>query len=133
MAVSAIPLKTPADVVAARELARRMACELGFGLADQTRLATAVSEVARNAIQYAGGGMCTVLGQTGPDERVVVVRVEDDGPGIHNLEEILKMPSLSGRKLGSGLEIARRLVHDFQVHSEPGRTNIALMMRRRIV
>jgi len=126
----AVELRTLADIVTARGAGREMARQLGFGLADQTRLATAISELVRNVIQYAGQGVCFVSdGSNGKTIRVRVV-VEDDGPGIPDIEQALEPGFSTGGGLGAGLPGARRLVHEFQIESEPGHTKVTVAMVR---
>ncbi|HEX6172910.1 MAG TPA: ATP-binding protein, partial [Candidatus Binatia bacterium] len=106
------------DVVLARQRARELAALLGFDNQDQTRLATAVSELARNAFVYAGGGKLEfeIEGRTVP--QLFVVRVSDRGPGIENLKEILEGRYASRTGMGIGLIGARRLVDQCEIHSD---------------
>ncbi len=109
------------DVVLARQRARQVASLLGFDSQDQTRLATAVSEIARNAYQYAGGGRVQLglEGETAP--QTLLTLVADRGPGIHNLEDILEHRYSSKTGMGNGILGARRLMDRFEIHSEPGK------------
>jgi anti-sigma regulatory factor (Ser/Thr protein kinase) len=106
------------DVVLARQRAREIAALLGFDNQDQTRIATAVSELARNAFVYAGRGRVEfeIEGRTVP--QVFVVRIGDSGPGIANLEEILAGRYASRTGMGIGLIGARRLVGQCEIHSD---------------
>jgi signal transduction histidine kinase/response regulator RpfG family c-di-GMP phosphodiesterase len=106
------------DVVLARQRAREIAALLGFDNQDQTRIATAVSELARNAFVYAGRGRVEfeIEGRTVP--QVFVVRIGDSGPGIANLEEILAGRYASRTGMGIGLIGARRLVDQCEIHSD---------------
>jgi len=83
-------LNVQSDVVGARQRARQISALLGFDNREQTQIATSVSEIARNAFRYAGGGRVEfeIEGETAP--QVLTVRVSDDGPGIRNLEEVLE-------------------------------------------
>ncbi len=126
-----VALKDSDSVVRARQAARDMARELGFGTADQTRVATAVSEVARNAIQYGGGGACVVTREADPAKRELRVTVEDHGPGILDLDKAMSRGYSTGNGLGAGLSSARMLVTDFDIRSEPGHTVVVLVLRRR--
>ncbi len=115
------------DVVVARQRAREIAALLGFDGQDQTRIATAVSEIARNAFAYAGGGRVefVVEGRTAP--QILLVQVSDRGPGIRDLRAILDGRYRSGTGMGLGILGARRLVDRFHVDSAPGRgTRVAL-------
>ena len=115
------------DVVAARRQTRVVAAHLGFTPQDQTRLATAVSELSRNAFQYAGGGR--VEFQVQPAQHHLVIVVSDHGPGITSLREILAGQYLSTTGMGVGLVGTRRLVDTFKVDTAPGRTVIRLGKR----
>jgi signal transduction histidine kinase/CheY-like chemotaxis protein len=109
------------DVVVARQRAREIAGLLGFDNQEQTRVATAVSEIARNAFTYAGGGKIefVVEGRTAP--QVLLVRLSDEGPGIRDLPAILDGQYRSSTGMGLGILGARRLMDQFQVDSTPGR------------
>jgi anti-sigma regulatory factor (Ser/Thr protein kinase) len=108
------------DVVAARQRARQIADLLGFESQDQTRIATAISEVARNVLVYAGGGKLefTLEGSTAP--QVLLATISDQGPGIENVEEILAGSYQSQTGMGLGILGARRLMDGFQIQSVPG-------------
>jgi signal transduction histidine kinase/CheY-like chemotaxis protein len=115
------------DVVAARQRTRQIAVLLGFDVQQQTRLATAVSEIARNAFQYARGGRVefSVEGQTPP--QLFVIRVSDRGPGIGDLERILRGEYTSKTGMGLGIVGARRLMDRFEIHSSPdGGTHVSM-------
>jgi signal transduction histidine kinase/CheY-like chemotaxis protein len=109
------------DVVVARQRARQIAALLGFDGQGQTRIATAVSEMARNAYQYAGRGKVEffVEGKTAP--QVLVARISDQGPGIEQLQRILEGEYHSTTGMGLGIVGARRLMDRFQIDSTPGR------------
>jgi len=108
------------DVVSARQRTRQIAALLSFDGQQQTRLATAVSEIARNAFQYAGGGRVdfSIEGQTLP--QIFVIRISDRGPGIGDLERILSGEYSSKTGMGLGIVGARRLMDRFEIHSSPG-------------
>jgi signal transduction histidine kinase/CheY-like chemotaxis protein len=115
-----MPIETEGDVVAVRQRARRIAELLGFERQDQTRIATAVSEVARNAFGYAGGGRAEFMIQQDSASQVFRARVSDDGPGIADLSSILDGRYRSKSGMGLGLVGARRLMDDFKIDSKPG-------------
>ena len=125
-----IEIKGHNDIVSARQAGRQMAYELGFGLADQTRLATAISELASNAIRYAGGGVCIVTNRSDHYMKKVQIIVEDHGPGIPNIEQAMKDGFSTGGSLGVGLPGSKRLVHEFNVQSKPGHTQITIAIMR---
>ena len=122
-----IDLRYEDDVVLARQRARQVAELLGFDPHDQTRVATAVSELARNAYEYAGGGRVHFLVDGGGAERTaearqsLVARVSDQGPGIADVAAVLegRHPTKSGG-MGLGLVSARRLADRFRIDSRPG-------------
>jgi len=117
------------DVVLARQRTRQVAASLGFDGQQQTRLATAVSEIARNAYQYAGGGEVrfTLEGETAP--QVLLIRVSDSGPGIRDLQRILDHQYSSKTGMGIGIVGARRLMDRFEIQSEAGRGSTVTMRK----
>jgi serine/threonine-protein kinase RsbT len=128
-----IPIESDADVVTARQQARAMASRLDLTSTDQTLLATAISEVARNITTYATRGE-VLLSVVRDDRGRAGIRViaRDDGPGIENLELALQDGYTSGGGLGLGLPGARRLVHEFDIKTAPGEgTEVTLVMWER--
>ncbi|HYE49056.1 MAG TPA: ATP-binding protein [Azospirillaceae bacterium] len=122
------------DVVAVRQRTKRIAAELGFDAQDQTRIATAVSEIARNAFRYAGGGSAEFAADLSATPQRLVVRISDKGAGIPNLEEILEGRYRSSTGMGMGLAGARRLMDDFAIETAPGdgtRVTLAKHLSRR--
>ncbi len=114
------------DVVLARQRARRLAGLLGFETQDQTRIATAVSEVARNAFQYAGGGKVE-FGVDVQAPPAFLVRISDRGPGIKDLQAVLDGNYTSPTGMGVGLAGARRLMDRFAVEAIPGTGTTVLL------
>lgn len=108
------------DIVAARHAGHELARDLGFSLTDVTMIATAISEVARNITSYAGRGAIRITLQDRDGRKALVVRAEDNGPGIPNIERALEDGFSTGRGLGLGLPGARRLMDRLTVESEPG-------------
>jgi signal transduction histidine kinase/CheY-like chemotaxis protein len=108
------------DVVLARQRSRQIAALLGFGHQDQTRISTAVSEIARNAFQYVGSARVSFGVEDSP-EPAMFVDIEDKGRGIANLQEILDGIYTSKTGMGLGIVGARRLVDDFQIESSHGK------------
>jgi len=125
-----VPIAAEADILAARRRGRDIARAVGFGLADQTRLATAISELARNVLQHAGSGACEIVTESNHQQQLVRVVIEDNGPGIADLEWAMADGATSGGGLGAGLPAAKRLVHRFAIESTPGHTRIVLEMAR---
>jgi serine/threonine-protein kinase RsbT len=111
-------------IVAARQRAREVARELGFGIVDQSRIATAVSELARNVVRYAtnGVGESVIRGIQSPEYRSgLEVVVWDNGPGIADLDRAMQDGYTTGSGLGMGLPGTRRLMDEFELDSGPGR------------
>ena len=106
-------IHTPEDVVAVRQAVRQRAVELGFNLVDQTKLVTAASELARNTLQYGGGGTVLIEGVGEGLRRGLRLSFEDKGPGIANIEEALRDGFSTSGGLGLGLSGARRLSNEF--------------------
>jgi signal transduction histidine kinase/CheY-like chemotaxis protein len=109
------------DTVAARQRARQIARLLGFDGQDQTRISTAVSEIARNAYNYARGGKVeySLEGVTKP--QLFIMRISDSGPGVRDLQSVLDGRYESTTGMGLGIIGARRLVDQFQIDSVPGK------------
>jgi signal transduction histidine kinase/DNA-binding response OmpR family regulator len=119
-----VAVRQEQDVVSARQRARQLAMLLGFEAQDQARVATAVSEIARNAFRYAGGGEVefSIEGSRAP--QVFVTEVRDRGPGIANLETVLSGGYRSETGMGLGIVGTRRLMDHFAIHTAPGGTSI---------
>jgi anti-sigma regulatory factor (Ser/Thr protein kinase) len=98
------------DVVAARQRTRQIAARLGFDPQQQTRLATAVSEIARNAFQFAGCGRIEFIVEGRSAPQIFLMRISDRGPGISNLERIFEGDYASRTGMGLGIVGARRLM-----------------------
>ena len=125
---SRIAIESDADVVTARQRARELAADLELSSTDQTLLATAISEVARNITTYATRGEVLVEVVTDDDRRGIRVVASDQGPGIEDIERALQDGYTTGGGLGLGLPGARRLVDDFSIDSAPGRgTTVTLV------
>ena len=108
------------DVVASRQRARQVAALLGFEAQDQTRIATAVSEIARNAFRYAGKGRVEFELEGNSAPQLLIVRIADRGPGIRDLNAILDGRYRSSTRMGLGILGARRLMDQFGIRSAPG-------------
>ena len=116
-----IAIESDADVVTARQRARRLAVGLDFPSTDQTLLATAISEVARNITAYAQRGEVLLeVVRDGRGRRGIRVVARDDGPGIEDVERALTDGYTTGGGLGLGLPGARRLVDEFQIETAVG-------------
>jgi len=117
-----------ADIVAARKAARDLAAHLNFGRTELTLLATAVSEIARNIVRFAGEGRLymELLDQPRPGVRIVA---RDTGPGIADVDRAMQDGFSTYHGLGLGLPGARRLMDEFELHSEPGRGTTVIMTK----
>jgi anti-sigma regulatory factor (Ser/Thr protein kinase) len=122
-------------IVAARQQAREVAKGLGFGPVDQSRIATAVSELARNVVRYAAGsrGDVQIAELASPENGIgLEIVVRDEGPGIPDVEQALRDGYTSGQGLGMGLPGARRLMDEMTIDSVPGRgTTVTIRKWRR--
>ena len=115
------PLRSEHDIVLARQQVRKLTQELKFSLVDQTKMVTAASELARNALIYGKGGamhweVLQVESRTG-----LKLLFADEGPGIPNLDLAMTDGWTSGKGLGMGLTGARRLVNEFELDTAPGK------------
>ena len=117
---SNVPIERELDIVKARQKGREMAAAIGLSSTDQTLLATAISEVARNIVSYAGRGEIVISGVVDGARRGIMVIARDRGPGIPNLELAMRDGYSTGNSLGVGLPGARRLVDDFELVSAVG-------------
>jgi serine/threonine-protein kinase RsbT len=115
-----LPLRNEHDIVLGRQAVRRMAIQQGFSLVDQTKMVTAASELARNALIYGGGGTLKWALLNEGSKRGLRLTFEDHGPGIANLELALTDGWSSGTGLGLGLTGTRRLVNEFEIESAVG-------------
>jgi len=116
-----VDVTTSDDIVTARQAGHHLARELGFSLTDVTMIATAISEIARNITSYAGRGAIRVSVREREGRRALVVRADDEGPGILDVDRALEEGYSTGRGLGLGLPGARRLMDRLIVDSVPGR------------
>lgn len=113
-------INSDVDILLARQVARELAKEVGFGIIDETRIVTAVSEITRNALQYAGGGSLTVRVLSQEDRKGLEIICEDRGPGIADKEKALQGGWSTGGGLGRGLSGTRALVDEFELQSDVG-------------
>ncbi|AFN77926.1 hypothetical protein PSJM300_09300 [Stutzerimonas stutzeri DSM 10701] len=119
-ASGSVPVRIEQDVVIARQIVRKLAQDCGMRLVDQTKLVTAVSELARNTVVYGGGGdMDWVLFAEGPRSGVRLT-FRDEGPGIADIKLAMTDGWTSGGGLGLGLTGAKRLVDEFDLDSSLG-------------
>ena len=116
----ALELRSASDVVTVRQVVRTWAIEAGFTLVDQTKMVTAASELARNTVDYGGGGVARLELIVDGGRRGVRVAFEDQGPGIPDVQKALTDHYTTGNGLGLGLGGAKRLVNEFDIDSRIG-------------
>ncbi len=129
-AIVTLPIETEGDVVTVRQRARRIAELLGFERQDQTRIATAVSEIARNAFGYAKGGRAEFLVDPSGPQQLFRIRISDKGDGIADLQSILDGRYRSQSGMGLGLVGARRLMDHFKIDTVPGKGTVVELEHR---
>lgn len=115
-----LDIRSSDDVVRARQLVRAMALETGLSLVDQTKIITAASELARNALDYGGGGLVIAEVVESAGRRGLRLTFEDSGPGISDVDAALKDGFTTGKGMGLGLGGAKRLSNEFFIQSSPG-------------
>lgn len=109
------------DITLIRQQVRKVMQEAGFSLVDITKVVTAASELARNVVVHGGGGQ-VVINIIDNDNHIGIQLIfEDQGPGIPDVEKALQDGFTTGDGLGLGLGGAKRLVHEFSIHSEVGK------------
>ncbi|HET6170766.1 MAG TPA: anti-sigma regulatory factor [Terracidiphilus sp.] len=116
-----MPLKNSNDVVLARQKVRQWAVELRFSLVDQTKLVTAASELARNALDHGKGGDMTIESLANGTKSGLQLIFQDKGPGIPDIDQALKDGFTTGSGMGLGLGGSKRLVNEFSIESEVGK------------
>lgn len=126
LAITTVALSYEHDVVLARQRARSVAAHLGFDRQDQVRFATAVSELARNAFQYAREGRVTLALEREGERSLLVARVHDEGSGVPDLERVLRGAYVSSTGMGLGIIGARRLSDRFDIRSTSSGTTVII-------
>lgn len=119
--IKEVGIKGSEDIILARQIAREMAKELGFGLADQTRITAAVSELSRNIYTYAETGRVVVKALSGSDKKGIEIIAEDKGPGIPDIKLAMQDGYSTSKGLGQGLPGTKRLMDEFEIKSEAGK------------
>ncbi len=115
-----VPLRSEADIVASRQVVRKLAVQLKFSLVDQTKMITAACELSRNTVVYGGGGDMEWALLVDGIKQGLRLRFIDQGPGIPDLGLALKDGWTSGNGMGLGLSGSKRLVHEFELESTVG-------------
>ena len=117
-----MPIRAPADVVAVRQAVRQWSVGLKFSLVDQTKMVTAASELARNALEHGKGGSVRLelVEADGTGRKGLRLTFEDQGPGISDIAQAMRDGYTSAGGMGMGLPGARRLVNEFEIESKAG-------------
>ncbi len=118
---SKVRVETDADIVLARQQGRAIARDLGFTLGNATLIATAISELARNIVQYATRGEVILKRIENGSQKGLVVIARDEGPGINDVRRAMEDGFSTSGRLGLGLPGVRRLMDEFSIHSEVGK------------
>jgi serine/threonine-protein kinase RsbT len=125
-----IPISREVDIVTARQQGRALAAQLGFSSIDQTLIATAISEMARNIITYAGHGEIVLRPVQETDgKRGIVIIARDEGPGIPDVELAMQNGYSTSSSLGLGLPGAKRMMDEFDIISEVGKGTTVTMKK----
>jgi serine/threonine-protein kinase RsbT len=128
-AEASVPIEHESDIVTARQKGRELAAAVGFSSTDQTIVALAISEIARNIVTYAKRGKVTLNRVDEPGRRGIVIVAEDQGPGIPNIELAMRDGYSTGKSLGVGLPGAKRVMDEFELISAPG-TGTTITMKK---
>jgi len=124
-----VPIRADADIVIARQEGRALAAQLGFSSSAQIFIATAISEAARNIIQYAGSGEIVLDHIADGDHSGIVIIARDQGPGIKDVQRALEDGYSSSGGLGLGLPGIKRLMSEMHVKSTPGKGTTVIMKK----
>ncbi|TCT20389.1 serine/threonine-protein kinase RsbT [Melghiribacillus thermohalophilus] len=117
---SCVNIEKEWDIVSARQLGRNLARKLGFGTVDQARIATAISELARNIYLYAGSGEIYFDIVEDHPKKGIRIRAIDQGQGIEDIGKVMKDGYSTSGGLGAGLPGVKRLMDEFHISSVPG-------------
>lgn len=124
-----VPIASDSDILTARQLGRQVAARAGFGEGDQTVIAAAISEVARNIVRYATRGEILLRPINNGARRGLLIVARDQGPGIPDLTLAMRDGYSTGNGFGVGLPGSRRLMDEFEIASEPGRGTTVTMRK----
>ena len=122
-------IRSSDDIVKIRQITRELALAQAFSLVDQTKIVTAASELARNTLEYGGGGEARLEALQEGNRRGVRLTFVDQGPGIPDLNKALTDGFTTGTGMGLGLSGSKRLVHDFEIDSEVGKGTKVMIAR----
>jgi len=124
-----IPISSDADIVTARQQGRALAEQLGFSGSELTIIATAISEVARNIVEYAKAGEITLSSLADKDRRGILIVARDEGPGIPDINKAMQDGYSTSGSLGLGLPGAKRLMDELEVSSSSGKGTVVKMKK----
>jgi serine/threonine-protein kinase RsbT len=124
-----VAIEHEVDIVTARQKGRALAAATGFSTTDQTMIALAISEIARNIISYAQRGKVTLSQLDSGGQRGVQIVARDDGPGIPDIQLAMRDGYSTARSLGVGLPGAKRVMDDFELVSAPGQGTTVTMTK----
>ena len=124
-----VPIHSDVDIVAARQAGRRLASGLDFTPSDLTVIASAISEIARNIVEYAKTGEMEMRLTDRNGRKGITVVARDQGPGIRDIPQALQDGYSTSGSLGLGLPGAKRLMDEFEVASEPGKGTTVTMRK----
>lgn len=122
-------IQSDKDIVIVREYARELADYIGFLTNDRTLVATAVSEICRNIIEYAQKGEVTIERVTRNPRIGITITIQDSGPGIADVEQAMQDGYSTGRGMGVGLPGTRRIMDEFDIQSELGKGTKVVMSK----
>jgi serine/threonine-protein kinase RsbT len=128
MSEDTLPVKNEYDIIMVRGFGRNIAARLGFGVVNQCRITTAISELARNAVVHGGGGFVTIK-TIENDRKGIEILCRDEGPGIENLELALHGGYSTVGGLGIGLSGARQLMDEFEIDSIRGKGTTVIIRK----
>ena len=124
-----VPIRSTSDILSARQEGRAVATRAGFSSSNITIIATAISEVARNIVEYAREGEVAITLIDHPDRRGVEIVVADEGPGIADVATVMRDGYSTGQRSGIGLPGARRLMDEFEIESVSGKGTTVRMKK----
>jgi serine/threonine-protein kinase RsbT len=124
-----VRIQSSADIVAARQQGRRLASQAGFSHSNLTIIATAISEVAQNIVEYAKEGEVIITLINDANKKGVAIVAADQGPGIADVSTVMRDGYSTGKGLGIGLPGARRLMDEFEIASEIGKGTTVTMKK----
>lgn len=124
-----MPINKEQDVVPFRNRVKEFAVKIGMSLVNQTKLITAASELVRNMLKYAGGGLTTIEIVSQGRDNGIRLTFDDKGPGIKDIPEAMKDGFSTGKSLGIGLPGAKRLVSEFDIRSTIGKGTVVTIIK----